>query len=150
VIYEIVSERKSKKIVKANDPGKIFKAVKRYAKSMQEMFILVTVSGIYEVISISIVSIGLVDKTIVHPREVYNRAIREMAKAIIVCHNHPSGNCEPSKKDIELTHDLKAAGDIIGIPLIDHIIFTKTEYISLKKLGLVDFSMSSTFISYSQ
>jgi DNA repair protein RadC len=133
--YQIVSERKLRRKVKIENPDEVYKLVKRYAESKQEHFILLTLNGEHNVISVSIVSIGLVNKTGVHPREVYCRAISDRATAIIVCHNHPSGTAEPSEEDKDVTLGLYEAGEIIEIPLIDHIVFTKTGYTSLKKDG---------------
>ena len=133
--YQIVSERRLKRSVKITNPEEVYKLVKRYAGAKQEHFILLTLNGSHSVISISIVSIGLVDKTIVHPREVFRRAIKEAASAIIVCHNHPSDSLIPSPEDKEITYGISKAGAIIGIPLIDHIIFSKSGYISLKAKG---------------
>ncbi len=101
--YQIVSERKLRYPVKISDPKDVYQAVKRYTRAKEEQFIVLTLNGTHEIISICIVSIGLVNKTIVHPREVFNRAIQDMASAIIVCHNHPSGKTEPSPKDLEVT-----------------------------------------------
>jgi DNA repair protein RadC len=137
MIYEVVSERKSKSIVRAVNPRDVFKVVKRYAKSAQEQFILVTLNSVKDILSVSIVSIGLANKTLVHPREVFHRAIRDMAQAVIICHNHPSGNCAPSDEDLAITAQLKSAGEILGIPLLDHIIFTKTDYNSLCESGVL-------------
>ena len=133
--YQIVSERRLKRSVKITNPEEVYKLVKRYAGAKQEHFILLTLNGSHAVISISIISIGLVNKTIVHPREVFCRAIKDRASAIIVCHNHPSGSVIPSPEDKQITKDISKAGEIIGIPLIDHIIFAKSGYISLKAQG---------------
>jgi len=133
--YQIVSERRLKRSVKITNPEEVYKLVKRYAGAKQEHFILLTLNGSHSVISISIVSIGLVNRTIVHPREVFRRAIKEAASAIIVCHNHPSGSVIPSPEDRQITKDIFKAGEIIGIPLLDHIIFAKSGYISLKVQG---------------
>ena len=133
--YQIISERRLKRSVKITQPGDVYTLVKRYAGAKQEHFILLTLNGTHAVISISIVSIGLVNKTIVHPREVFRRAIKEAASAIIVCHNHPSGSLSPSPEDKEITDGIFKAGEIIGIPLIDHVIFAKTGWTSLKAQG---------------
>jgi DNA repair protein RadC len=133
--YQIISERKLKQKVKIENSGEVYKLVKRYAESKQEQFILLTLDGAHNVISISIVSRGTISRTIVHPREVYCRAITEMAQAIIVCHNHPSGSIIPSNEDKDVTLSLYEAGKIIGIPLLDHVIFSKTDHLSLKKHG---------------
>jgi DNA repair protein RadC len=132
MIYEIVSERKSKATVIAKHPEEIYQAVKRYAKSAQEQFIVVTLNTAHEIISVSIVSVGTINKTIVHARDVFHHAITDMAAAIVVCHNHPSGVLLPSVEDKTITQKLFAAGEIIGIPLIDHIIFNKKSFFSFK------------------
>jgi DNA repair protein RadC len=134
--YQIVSERKLRRRVKIETPEEVYKAVKRYAGAKQEQFILLTLNGAHNVISVSIISIGLVNKTVVHPREVYCRAISDRASAIIICHNHPSGSTEPSKEDKQVTMEIYSAGEIIGIPLIDHIVFSKTGYTSLRLYGV--------------
>jgi len=133
--YQIVSERKFKHKARIKNPAEVYELVRRYAKLRQEYFILLTLSGQHDVISISIVSIGLVNRTIVHPREVFWRAINDRASAIIVCHNHPSGSVTPSDEDKEITQRIHQAGQIIGIPLIDHLIICKTGFTSLSKEG---------------
>lgn len=135
--YEIVSERKARYPIKIAAPSDAYSALKRYARGKQEQFIAMTLTGAHEVISVSIVSIGLLNRTIVHPREVFHRAIKDSAAAIIVAHNHPSGQLEPSEEDRMMTKRLIEAGEIIGIPILDHIIFTRNGYVSFKDLGLI-------------
>lgn len=81
------------------------------------------------------VSVGLVNKTQVHPREVFADPITDKASAIIVAHNHPGGGLNPSKEDIEVTKQLKSAGEILGIRLLDHIIFNRKGYYSFLEDG---------------
>lgn len=81
------------------------------------------------------ISIGLVDRTSVHPREVFADALVDRAAAVIVAHNHPAGSLEPSVADVEMTGQLKAAGVILGISLLDHIIFNRTSYFSFLEEG---------------
>ena len=133
--YQIVSERKLKHEANIKNPIEVFELVKRYAASKQEHFLLLTLNGSHNVISISIVSIGLVNRTIVHPREVFCRAISDRASAIIVCHNHPSGSIRPSKEDKQITQRIYDAGEIIGIPLLDHVVFSETNYTSMRQQG---------------
>jgi DNA repair protein RadC len=133
--YQIISERRLKRKVKILGPTEAYNLVKRYAGAKQECFILLTLNSAHNVISISIISIGLVNKTVVHPREVFCKAISDRASAIIVCHNHPSDAVIPSDEDKLITEEIFKAGEIIGIPLIDHIIFSKSGYTSLKKQG---------------
>jgi DNA repair protein RadC len=84
-----------------------------------------------------VVSVGLVNKTQVHPREVFADPITDRASAIIVAHNHPSGDLKPSKEDTEITKQLKAAGETLGIKLLDHIIFNQKEYYSFLEKGIL-------------
>ena len=78
---------------------------------------------------------GLVNKTQVHPREVFADPITDRASVIIVAHNHPSGEVKPSKEDIDITMQLKAAGETLGIKLLDHIIFNQKDYYSFLEKG---------------
>ena len=135
--YEIVSERKARYPVKISLPCDAYEVLKRYARSKQEQFIVITLNGAHETISVYLVSLGLLNRTIVHPREVFNRAIKDSSAAIIVAHNHPSGQLEPSEEDRAITRRLTEAGEIIGIPILDHIIFTKKGFVSFKDLGLI-------------
>jgi len=73
----------------------------------------------------------------VHPREIFAEAMNDRACSIIVAHNHPSGRLEASHEDIEITRRISEAGEILGIPLLDHIIFSETGFISLKEKGWV-------------
>ncbi len=85
--------------------------------------------------NIRVVSIGLIDRSPVHPREVFDDALSDRASAVIVAHNHPSGSLEPSPSDINITAQLKSAGAIVGIELLDHIIFNRTKYFSFLEDG---------------
>lgn len=83
-----------------------------------------------------IVALGSVSSVEVHPREVFREAVRRAAAAVIVAHNHPSGDPTPSPEDIELTKRLRSSGDLLGIPCIDHVVFTKHEFRSIaERLG---------------
>ena len=104
--------------------------VQNYAVCKKEHFLLVTLNGSHEIIQIHVVSVGTLTRGLVHPREIYGTAMRENAAAIIVCHNHPSGNCEPSQEDIQVTHNLEQVGEIMGIQLLDHIIVCRDSYFS--------------------
>ncbi len=93
----------------------------------------------------NLVTLGLINQTIAHAREVYRAAIVGAAAHIVLIHNHPSGNPTPSADDIRLTRDLKRAGEVIGIPLIDHVVMGKPQaafpdgFISMKQIGLSEF-----------
>ncbi|MBC7347551.1 MAG: DNA repair protein RadC [Clostridia bacterium] len=83
------------------------------------------------------VSVGSINSSIVHPREVFKRAIKESAAALILVHNHPSGDPAPSREDLEVTKRLMEAGKILGIAVLDHVIIGDGRYLSLREKGLL-------------
>jgi DNA repair protein RadC len=87
-----------------------------------ECFVCVTLDCSHKIIGVHIVSQGLVNRALVHPREAFRPAIADNATAVIIAHNHPSGNLTPSAEDKDVTMRMKQAGDIIGIKVLDHII----------------------------
>jgi len=89
-----------------------------------------------QLIKVSEISIGSLDTSVVHPREVFKEAISASAASVIFAHNHPSGDPEASEDDIELTKRLAQAGEIVGIDVLDHIIVCDKKYLSLKREGL--------------
>ena len=101
----------------------------------QEHFLCVSLNGANEVIQTRVVSVGLVNKTQVHPREVFADPITDRASAVIVAHNHPAGGTSPSREDREVTQQLKFAGETLGIRLLDHIIFDRKGYYSFLEKG---------------
>lgn len=122
---------------RVSKPSDLIPFVNHYAMQEQEHFICVTLNGANEIIKIRTVSVGTINKTMVHPREVFTGAIKDMASAVILCHNHPSGNCIPSNDDIETTHRMVEAGECLGIQVLDHIIITTKGFFSLKEEGLL-------------
>lgn len=97
----------------------------------QEYFVCLTLDGANRLIAKRIITIGTLTSSLVHPREVFADAITDRAASIIVAHNHPSGNVEVSEDDKEVTNQLLEAGKLLGIDLIDHMIVTKDEHISI-------------------
>ena len=118
-------------------PADIIPFVNHYAMNGKEHFLAVTLNGGHNIIQIHVVSIGTANSTFAHPRDVFYEAIKENASAVIVCHNHPSGEVEPSEEDIECTSKLVQASKIIGIPLLDHIIIDCSSYYSFLESGLL-------------
>lgn len=116
-------------------PADLLPHVRHYADRKQEHFLCASINGANEILAIRVVSIGLIDRAPVHPREVFADALADRASAIIVAHNHPASTLEPSTADIEATRQLKAAGQVLGIPLLDHIIFNRTGYFSFLEAG---------------
>ncbi|MGI6344869.1 MAG: RadC family protein [Bacillota bacterium] len=109
----------------------------RFLQLDQEEFVIVLLDTKNQVLAIEGVFLGSLNASIVHPREVFKRAIRRSAAGMIVAHNHPSGDPTPSREDINVTRRLTEAGKIIGIEVLDHIIFGDGKTISLKEKGLV-------------
>ncbi|GHT80231.1 DNA repair protein RadC [Spirochaetia bacterium] len=116
-------------------PEDIYSIVRHYADRRQERFISISLSGAHEVMAVRIVTIGLVNRTIVHPREVFADPISDRASGIIVAHNHPSGKVEPSGEDDEITFRLKAAAEVLGIHFMDHVIFSQDAFFSYRQNG---------------
>lgn len=103
----------------------------------QEHFIVLTLDTSMRLIGKHLVFLGTVNASLCHPREVFAVAIKDAASSIVVSHNHPSGDLEPSTEDINTTQQLIAAGTIVGIPVQDHIIVTKQGYFSFLENGFL-------------
>jgi DNA repair protein RadC len=109
---------------KVKTAADVYPLVSHFADRNQEQFICVSLNGAHEVLAIRVVSVGILNRTIVHPREVFSDPIADRAAAIIVCHNHPSGQLEASDEDRSITRRLAEAGEILGIALLDHLILS--------------------------
>jgi DNA repair protein RadC len=134
--YTNTSERIENTII--STPSDVFNHLKDFlSNKKQEYFIVLSLDGKNAVISTRIASIGILNMSLVHPREVFKDAILDSASRIIAIHNHPSGACEASQMDISITRQLTQAGEIIGIPLVDHIIISSEGFISMKDRGLL-------------
>lgn len=103
----------------------------------QEYFICLSLDSSDRIIKRRTVTIGLLNATLVHPREVFAGPLQDRAAAVIVAHNHPSGSLEPSPEDIKTTQQLVAAGQILGVALRDHIIITRDDEFSFKRHLLI-------------
>ena len=86
---------------------------------------------------IELISLGILNYSVSHPREIFRLAIQSVVPFIMIAHNHPSGNCKPSSKDIVVTEILKNAGKIVDIPLLDHIIITESDFFSFRKRKMI-------------
>lgn len=115
-------------------PEDVYKNIAHFA-DRQENLITINLNGAGELLSSRVVSRGTIDRSLVHPREVFTNAVNEQANAVIVAHNHPSGNLKPSGEDIAVTKRLQQAGDILGIEVLDHIIFSESDYYSMLEEG---------------
>lgn len=106
-------------------PGAVFNIVKSYASKPVEHFLVISLNGANNATKLHVVSKGILNKTIVHPREVFRQAIKDNANHIILVHNHPSGELSPSDEDIAITKRLSEAGKLLGIEVLDHLIISK-------------------------
>ena len=103
----------------------------------EENFIILCLNARNKITGIHTISIGSLNASIVHPREVFKAALLNNANGIICLHNHPSGDPKPSKNDAEITHRLINAGNILGINVLDHIIIGDNKYMSFKEQGII-------------
>lgn len=128
--FEFVRRRIKPEGLKIKFPVDVLPLIQHYGDRKQEHFLCVSINGANEVMNIRVVTIGLVNKSQVHPREVFADVIAERASAVIVAHNHPQGELKPSNEDIAVTKTIKEAASILGIGLLDHIIFNSKGYYS--------------------
>lgn len=108
----------------------LYPFIKHYGLADVENFLVVTLSGAHKVLNIHEVTRGIANKVMVHPREVFRRAITDNAVAIIIAHNHPSGQLVPSDEDKAITRRLQDAGELLGITVLDHLILGRDTYLS--------------------
>lgn len=132
---EFVRRRIKPEGAKITTPADLLPHIRHYADRKQEHFLCASLNGANEILNIRVISIGLIDRSPVHPREVFADALMDRASAIIVAHNHPAGGLEPSNADAEATKQLKDASRIVGVELLDHIIFNRQSYYSFLEAG---------------
>ena len=126
----------SKKVI--NSPEDISRYYIPFFQNItKERFLVLLLNSANQIFREVKVSDGLLDRSMVHPREVFKTAISENAASIIIVHNHPSGSSQPSNEDIAVTKILKDAGEIIGIKVLDHLIIAGNDFYSFKKSGLI-------------
>lgn len=101
-----------------------------FLNSQQEKVLAIYLDTKKRLISYKFIFIGTIDRSIIHPRKIFNEALKVHASSLILMHNHPSNDLNPSKEDIAITNQIKECGDIIGIPLLDHLITNGKEYYS--------------------
>ena len=117
--------------------NRVYEYLHEYHHLDREHFITITLDGSSRVIDTHTISIGTLNQSLVHPREVFYPAIKDKSAAIIIAHNHPSGQLFPSRADKQVTTRLKDAGKLIGIDVIDHIILTPDGFYSFQDEGLL-------------
>jgi len=141
-LFQAVSERYSReqipKKITLNSSAAVAKFLQKFiGREKKENFVMLSLDTRNNLVKISDISVGTLNASIVHPREVFKEAIQASAAQIIISHNHPSGNPEPSPEDVALTRRLEEAAKIFGVELLDHIIVTRDKFSSLKEQGLI-------------
>ena len=126
--------KQNKKITSAKD---VYDELKEYHNKKQEYFLCLYLDGANHLIQTKVITIGILNQSLVHPREVFSYAIEKRCASIIVAHNHPSGLLEASNEDINVTKRLKESSKILGIELLDHLIITSDGYFSFKEEGVL-------------
>ncbi len=134
--FELARRHLVKDGVKINCAKDVLPLVSDIAGKQQEYFLCISLNGANEVIEKRVVTIGLLDKSPVHPREVFANVIVDRAAAVIFAHNHPSGELQPSEADLRMHDQLTEAGKILGLRVLDHVIVTRKGYYSFQEAGL--------------
>jgi DNA repair protein RadC len=141
--FEIARRAGSGEVVKSSrrkplTPMAIFELLRsKITQFAKEHFVVVSLDSRNTVLGIDTVSIGTLNASLVHPRETFEAAIARHAAQVIIAHNHPSGDVEPSQGDIDTTKRLKEAGELLGIEVIDHLIIGKNSYFSFREKGMI-------------
>lgn len=120
-----------------SSPQQIFEMFRELAVETKEYFLALHLDGKNRIVCLDRVSIGSLNQSVVHVREVMKSALLSSAAAMILVHNHPSGDPSPSAEDMTITRRLKEAGELIGIPVLDHIIIGNGEFVSFVERGLL-------------
>lgn len=123
------------RITNPSDIASLLMTELRYKK--QEIFKVIYLNTKNHIIGIETITVGTLNASLVHPREVFSKAIRRASYAIVLAHNHPSGNPEPSPEDIHLTERMVQAGELLGIQVLDHVVIGNGIHCSLKERGLM-------------
>lgn len=121
MVAEMVAEIHARKV---KEPSDVIRYIEKYRTERQEHFFVLSLDGAHHVIDVHTISVGLVNRTIIHPREVFRAAIVDNAVAIIIGHNHPSGSLDLSDDDTEVIKRLVECGELIGIRVLDHILIS--------------------------
>lgn len=103
----------------------------------REHFRAISLNTKNRVLAVDTISIGTLNSSLVHPREVFKSAIKRSGNSLLLCHNHPSGDPTPSKEDLEVTQRLVDAGKLLNVPILDHVIIGHQKYVSLKERGII-------------
>lgn len=135
--FELARRHLLMETVKIQSAEDVLPLLADIASKSQEHFICISLNGANEVIERRTVTVGLLDRSQVHPREVFADVIADRAAAVIFAHNHPSGDLQPSEADLKTQEQLVQAAKILGIRVLDHVIVSKKGYYSFQEAGLI-------------
>ena len=140
-VYEIMTIKEDvsqylQPFTRYTSPEQVFDTFSFLRQETKEFFFALHLDGKNRICCVDEVSVGSLNQSVVHPREVFKTALVSSAAALIILHNHPSGDPTPSREDIEITRRLKDAGEILGVRLLDHIVIGDT-YCSFVERGLI-------------
>lgn len=141
-LFQAIAETYAKvhlpKKISLTSPQKVAEYLQeRIGREKKEHFLVIMLDSQNNLIDIRDISVGTLNASLVHPREVFEPAVRNLAASIILAHNHPSGDLKPSHEDLLITKKLVDSGRLLDIHVLDHIIVTKNEYASLQEQGLL-------------
>ncbi len=141
-LFQAIAERYAKvqipERMSLNSPHEVAKYLQeRLKQEKKEHFFTILLDSQNKLIDIRDISVGILDSSLVHPREVFEQAIKQFAAKLVIAHNHPSGDLVPSDEDLKITQRIVSVGDLIGIQVIDHIIVSYSGFISLRQKNLM-------------
>jgi len=147
---QLVWEKKKREFYVINQPSHVYTLVKdELIKKDREIFLSILLTARNAVIGIEEISMGTMDCCIVTPRELFKSALLANAFALILCHNHPSGDMKPSEEDIKITERIVDAGRLLNIEVLDHLIISEKGFISLKEMNRLTASGRSILSTFS-
>ncbi len=135
--FELARRHIAKEAIRISEAKDVLPLISDFANKQQEYFVCISLNGANEIIKKRIVTVGLLDKSQVHPREVFADVITDRAASVIFAHNHPSGELKPSNSYLKIHEQLTDAAKILGIKVLDHIIVSKKGYYSFQEEGLI-------------
>lgn len=133
--FELVRRLGRPSRLRVTGPADLVPRLLHWTDRPQEVFLTVTLNGAQEALGIRPVTVGLLNRTLIHPREVFAPALEDRAASVVLAHTHPSGALEPSREDREATSRLAQAGKLLGIEVLDHLIVAPGGYYSFRENG---------------
>ena len=134
VVQRLLRDKKTSIFLSPKD---VFDRLADLRDRKKEYFFIFYLDSRNQEIERKVISVGSLNANLVHPREVFEPAVKNLAASVIIAHNHPSGDSKPSEDDLEITKRLVEAGKILGIEVVDHVIVTKDNYFGFKEKGLI-------------